>query len=223
MKVLMFHNVENPPKNARLKSLYVKPEKFKRWLNLLDRLNFRFVKPQGLEPKGRGVLLTFDDAYRDFLENAFPVIKALKAHAIVFVPAKLVGQFNRWDYQKLNVIKPIMNWEELSFLVKEGVEIGSHTLTHPFLTKIPPAEARREIEDSKKLLEDKLGVEVKGFCYPYGDHNAEVVEMVKKAGYQYAFTTIKGTYAQSPSKWEIRRIYASGYWTTLRFLWECLK
>jgi Predicted xylanase/chitin deacetylase len=116
-----------------------------------------------------------------------------------------------------------MNWEELSFLVKEGVEIGSHTLTHPFLTKIPPAEARREIEDSKKLLEDKLGVEVKGFCYPYGDHNREVVEMVKKAGYQYAFTTLKGTYAQSPSKWEIRRIYASGYWTTLRFLWECLK
>jgi Polysaccharide deacetylase. len=51
-----------------------------------------------------------------------------------------------------------MNWEELSFLVKEGVEIGSHTLTHPFLTKIPPAEARREIEDSKKLLEDKLAL-----------------------------------------------------------------
>jgi Predicted xylanase/chitin deacetylase len=223
VKVLMFHNVENPPKNARLKSLYVKPEKFKSWLNLLNRLNFRFVKPQELEPTGRGVLLTFDDAYRDFLENAFPVIKALKAHAIVFVPAKLVGQFNRWDYRKVNAIKPIMSWEELSFLVKEGVEIGSHTLTHPFLTKIPPAEARREIEDSKKLLEDKLGVEVKSFCYPYGDHNAEVVEMVKKAGYQYAFTTIKGTYAQSPSKWEIRRIYASGYWTTLRFLWECLK
>jgi peptidoglycan/xylan/chitin deacetylase (PgdA/CDA1 family) len=120
MKVLMFHNVENPPKNARLKSLYVKPEKFKRWLNLLNRLNFRFVKPQELEPTGKGVLLTFDDAYRDFLENAFPVIKALKAHAIVFVPAKLVGQFNRWDYQKVNAIKPIMNWEELSFLVKEA-------------------------------------------------------------------------------------------------------
>lgn len=56
MKVLMFHNVENPPKKARLKSLYVKPERFKRWLNLLNRLNFRFVKPQELEPKGRGSL-----------------------------------------------------------------------------------------------------------------------------------------------------------------------
>ncbi len=219
----MFHNIGTPPKNSRLKSLYVKPDKFKRWLNLLKVLNFKFVKPQDLKPKGKGVLLTFDDAYRDFLEKALPIIKDLKAYAIVFVPAQLVGQFNRWDYKKLNVIKPIMNWEELSFLVKEGIEIGSHTLTHPFLTKIPPAEARKEIEDSKKLLEDKLGVEVISFCYPYGDYNEAVVRMVRDAGYQYAFTTTKGSYAQSPSQWEIRRVYANGYWITLRFLWECLK
>ncbi|WP_448588234.1 polysaccharide deacetylase family protein [Thermocrinis sp.] len=223
MKVLMFHNVAKPPKSARLKSLYVKPDKFEKWMRILSKLNYKFVKEEDLAPKGRGVLLTFDDAYKDFLENAFPVIKELRAHAIVFVPAGLVGQFNRWDFKKVNAIKPIMSWDELSYLVKAGIEIGSHTLSHPFLTKLSIKDAKREIEDSKKLLEDKLGVKIKSFCYPYGDYNQEIAELVREAGYEYAYTTVKGKYKDSPNRWEIKRIYISGYWTTLRFLWECLK
>lgn len=65
-------------------------------------------------------------------------------------------------------------------------EIGAHTMTHPVLTDIPLADARREIEDSKKWLEDILGQAVTSFCYPKGAHNPQLVALVKAAGYRMA-------------------------------------
>ncbi len=50
-----------------------------------------------------------------------------------------------------------------------GHEIGAHTLTHPALAELPPERARAEIFDSRKLLEDRFGVPVRHFCYPYGE------------------------------------------------------
>ncbi|MGB7337298.1 MAG: polysaccharide deacetylase family protein [Phototrophicaceae bacterium] len=65
-------------------------------------------------------------------------------------------------------------------------EIGAHTLTHPVLTAISLADAKREIEDSKKWLEDVLGQAVDSFCYPKGAHNAQLAGLVKAAGYRMA-------------------------------------
>ena len=151
MKIFMYHNIDIPPKEAKLKSLYVKPNKFETQLKVLKKLGYNFVKTEDLEnyPK-KSILLTFDDGFEDFYDNAFPIIKKYNANAIVFVPAGLVGTFNQWDYEKLNVRKKLMNWEEIKRVYKEGIEIGSHTLTHPFLTKIPKEMAKTEIQDSKK-------------------------------------------------------------------------
>lgn len=65
-------------------------------------------------------------------------------------------------------------------------EIGAHTITHPVLTDIPLADARQEIEDSKKWLEDVLGQAVTSFCYPRGAHNQQLLTLVKAAGYRMA-------------------------------------
>lgn len=75
--------------------------------------------------------------------------------------------------------------------LSENFEIGSHTLTHPYLTKIPMNDAEREITESKKALEKILGREVVGLSYPSGDHNDEITRLVKKAGYKYAFALYK--------------------------------
>ena len=68
-------------------------------------------------------------------------------------------------------------------------EVGCHTLTHPHLTRISPAEAAREIEDGKRALEDVLGHAVTSFCYPYGDYEQRHVEMVRAAGFRVGRTT----------------------------------
>ena len=70
-------------------------------------------------------------------------------------------------------------------------EIGAHTLTHPRLPMISAAQAEEEIFDSKALLEEITGKEVKTFCYPYGYYAKEHVQLVKNAGYRYARTVAR--------------------------------
>jgi peptidoglycan/xylan/chitin deacetylase (PgdA/CDA1 family) len=70
--------------------------------------------------------------------------------------------------------------------VYEGFLVANHTATHPFLTKLPPAQARQEIVDGRRELEQLFGYSVEGFAYPYGDNNEAVQEMVREAGHLYA-------------------------------------
>jgi peptidoglycan-N-acetylglucosamine deacetylase len=70
-----------------------------------------------------------------------------------------------------------------------GFEVGCHTLTHPHLTRIPAAEATREIDDGKRALEDVLGQAVTSFCYPYGDYDRRHVDMVRTSGFRVGRTT----------------------------------
>lgn len=209
MKVLTYHNIEKPPEEAKLKTLYVKPSKFERQLKALKWLGFK----TSLIPDSRNdnnVLLTFDDGYKDFVENALPLLKKHNFTAVVFVVAGLVGTFNVWDHEKLRVKKPLMDWKDLEYIIKEGIKVGSHTLTHPYLTGLDLREAKREIEASKKMLEDKLGIEVDCFCYPYGNYNEKIKELVKEAGYKYAFSTKTGTFKQGDDPYEIHRITVFG-------------
>jgi peptidoglycan/xylan/chitin deacetylase (PgdA/CDA1 family) len=70
--------------------------------------------------------------------------------------------------------------------VYDGFLVANHTATHPHLTRIPPAQARQEIIDGRRELEQLFGYSVEGFAYPYGDHNEAVHEMVREAGHLYA-------------------------------------
>ena len=89
-----------------------------------------------------------------------------------------------------------------------GHEIGSHTLTHPFLTRISPQRAREEISASKKKLEDRFGRPVRHFCYPYGDWNPAVRDLVMAAGYETACTTEFGVNTGATPPFELKRILA---------------
>jgi peptidoglycan/xylan/chitin deacetylase (PgdA/CDA1 family) len=72
--------------------------------------------------------------------------------------------------------------------LSKDFEIGAHTMTHPRLTKVSEEEAKKEIIDSKKYLENLTKKEIKSFCYPGGDYNKKIKELVKKAGFSYART-----------------------------------
>lgn len=217
MKVLTYHNIDTPPQQAKLKTLYVKPSKFKRQLSFLKKFGYTTPDLDKITFNKKEVILTFDDGYKDFLENALPVIKQSGFKAVVFVVADLAGTYNQWDWQKLNIKKPLMDWQDIEYILKQGVEIGSHTLTHPFLTKIDPKDAQREVEFSKKKLEDRLSVEIKSFCYPYGDYNQQIRDMVEKAGYRYAFTTKHGSFNRQDDPFQIKRLTVFGNMTLLEF------
>jgi len=117
----------------------------------------------------RPVVLTFDDAFRNFAEAARPVLEASGFGATVFAVAGRCGGTNDWPGQLARVPRlPLLSAAELRELAAAGFEIGSHGLTHAALDGLPPAEAEREVVGSKRALEDALGRAVEVLAYPYG-------------------------------------------------------
>jgi len=88
-----------------------------------------------------------------------------------------------------------MTWEQVAELQARGVVFGSHTNTHEILTTIPSAQAREEIIDSRKAIEEKLLRDCSLFSYPNGNHSPEIRAFTANAGYKYAFTN------QTPGVW----------------------
>jgi peptidoglycan/xylan/chitin deacetylase (PgdA/CDA1 family) len=87
-----------------------------------------------------------------------------------------------------------------------GHQIGCHSMTHRNLRHVSPADAREEIIASKKLLEDRFGVEVRHFCYPYGSWSPAVRDLVQKAGYATACTMRFGVNPPTVDRFKLRRI-----------------
>jgi len=81
-----------------------------------------------------------------------------------------------------------MDWRELAELSRAGMEIGAHTVTHRSLWTLPPAVAAREIARSKRAIEQRLGVPVTTFSYPFGHYLPAHLQMIEKAGFRAAVT-----------------------------------
>jgi peptidoglycan/xylan/chitin deacetylase (PgdA/CDA1 family) len=87
-----------------------------------------------------------------------------------------------------------------------GQQIGSHSLSHPNLRKIPLTQAREEIVASRKRLEDMFGLAVEHFCYPYGSYNEAIRDLVGEAGYRTACTVRFGVNRNGVSPFELNRV-----------------
>ena len=97
-------------------------------------------------------------------------------------------------------------WEQLRQMESAGIEIGSHTVTHPVLTRVAPDRLRRELEESRGRLEDMLGHPVTSFCYPNGAYDRTVRDAVAQAGYRLAMTSDDGLNDATIDPLAIRRI-----------------
>jgi len=211
--ILMYHSIDLPPQNARIPNLYVSPRMFRFQMWYLKAAGFRVVSLHdmlGLVSRGQTtqnlVALTFDDGFVDFYSNAYPVLKQYNYSSIVYVVTDLVGKNNTWDAKNEIVQKPLMDWETIAEISRNNVQIGSHTRSHPQLTKLPPDRLHDEVNGSKKELENRLGKPVDHFCYPYGDNNELVRAEVKQAGYQYAVITQRGHVEKDCDPFALRRV-----------------
>ena len=208
----MYHNIGIPPKETGLRGLYVTPRMFRFQMRCLKASGFRVVPLKEILSFVRGDIvhenlaaITFDDGYQDFFDNAYPVLKEHGYPSTVFLVSDLVGRENLWDHPKVHARKKLMDWETIFRLRKEGIIFGSHTRTHPFLSKLPPQHVVDEIKNSKVFLENRLQTPAEFFCYPYGDYNKELIHVVKESGYIGAFTIRRGLVHRDDNPYEIRR------------------
>ncbi|SFR66610.1 polysaccharide deacetylase family protein [Halogeometricum limi] len=207
--VLAYHAVGNPAGYGN-----VSVDRFRRDLDYLTE-HFRVVDlPAVLDSDGdERVALTFDDAYDDFAENALPVLREYGVPATLFVPVDFVGaapegyayRFARspTEYEAFNdpasfadetVRDPgVMSWERLRAVASDPlVTVGTHTRTHPDLARIHDrAVLEREIVGARDELEDRLGVTVDRFCYPFGRYSEEAVDVVRRS-HEVAVTSRRG-------------------------------
>ena len=211
--ILMYHNIAPAPRDIRVyRSLYVNPRAFARQMWLLRRLGYVGLSMTAAEPylrgerEGRVAVITLDDGYADNLQTAMPVLQRYGFSATCYVVSGQVGQYNRWDADRLGVRKPLMTAEQLREWHAGGMEIGAHTRTHPRLTQCDETQLRNEIHGSKAELEDLLALPVSQFCYPYGDHDDRVVGMTREAGFAAATTTRRGRAIPGTDPWRLPRI-----------------
>jgi peptidoglycan/xylan/chitin deacetylase (PgdA/CDA1 family) len=210
--LLTYHHVGPRPRRARLKGLYVSPRLFARQLGELRAEGYSAPTYDSVfgptKPGEQRVFLTFDDGFRDVFEHALPLLQTHHCHAIEFIVADLIGKSSEWQVRDDDTPGRLMDKAQIDEWLAAGNEIGSHTLSHPFLTRVSPTKAREEIIASKKKLEDVFGQPILHFCYPYGDWNQVVRDFVAEAGYETACTTEFGVNTADADRLTLKRITA---------------
>ncbi|GGT40724.1 polysaccharide deacetylase family protein [Streptomyces chromofuscus] len=186
--VAMYHSVGDCSDDPY--RITVTPDRLDRQLAWMRRRGLRGVSVAELlaareRGEDRGLVgLTFDDGYGDFVDAALPVLRRHDCGATLFVLPGRLGGHNAWD--PLGPRKPLLTADGIRAAAGQGVEIGSHGLTHLDLTKADDITLKAEVVESRVALAELTGTPVAGFCYPYGTVDRRAVDAVRDAGYAYA-------------------------------------
>jgi peptidoglycan/xylan/chitin deacetylase (PgdA/CDA1 family) len=212
--VLCYHAVSPTWDTA----LSVTPERFAEQLRHLAGRGYdgtTFTSAITERAPGRRVAVTFDDGYLSNLELAKPILDELGWPATVFVPTDHVGTgrpmawpgIEEWlgtpDERELIP----MDWAQLNALREAGWEIGSHTCSHPFLTRLDDAALDRELREAKAICERETGRECPSIAYPYGDVDDRVADAARVAGHRVAAALPPARHVRSALQWPRVGVY----------------
>jgi peptidoglycan/xylan/chitin deacetylase (PgdA/CDA1 family)/glycosyltransferase involved in cell wall biosynthesis len=218
LPVLMYHKIpdEAPATTHRI---FVTKENFARHLAYFQRQHFMPItfldyqdfasgrRPLGEFPR-KPLILTFDDGYLDNYTNLLPLMQQAGYRGVLYLLGDFNLRHNAWDLAA-NPAEPraeLMSEAQKQAFADAGWEIGAHTLTHPHLSQMPPAEALHELTASKASLEQRLGVAVQSFAYPYGDLSPAVKQLAAEAGFRYAVATDTGGVHLEDDRLQIFRV-----------------
>jgi peptidoglycan/xylan/chitin deacetylase (PgdA/CDA1 family) len=192
--ILGYHGVATCARKDDECMLQLPPEKFRAQLELLISAGFRFVtvaelarRAAGRRPPSGFAAVSFDDAMRNVLTEASPILADLGIPATVYVPTDWLGQRNPW-------IGPggdgtILTEDELRQLAAAGWELGTHTSTHADLSRLDYGACRGEIESSCEVLRLITGERVQTLAYPFGRYGAGAIAAARDAGLLAAVAT----------------------------------
>ena len=221
-RILMYHMISAPRPGARFNGLRVAPQQFERQLRWLSAQGWHsftlgeLIAQADTLPE-KSFAITFDDGYADNLLQALPLLQKYRCKATLYL---VVDRFDRdWSIQRkahhnegeLQREDKLSDEQVRELLASGCIELGSHSMTHADFARLEPAAASVELEQSRQVLEQRFGVAVNSFAYPFGHYTAEQVELVRAAGYTSAVTTHEGI--DAPDQWDVlqlRRVKISG-------------
>jgi len=204
--VMMYHHVREPGpglSDAASLRFAVSPIEFEKQLDYLNQHGYTTIDSRTLdhalrtgEPlPAKSVMLTFDDGWETQFTIVYPLLKARGMTGVFFVHTGAIGD------------EPgsAMSWSDVCQMEEDGMDIESHTLSHPSLPRLEPEALKRELVESRTILEAKLGRPVMALAYPFGDFTDREIEATKRAGYRIAFSTEVGLVQRLDEPLEIHR------------------
>mgnify|MGYP001314418087 CR=1 FL=1 len=144
-------------------------------------------------------VITFDDGYKSDILYALPLLLNYKAKAIFFITIDFIGKDG------------YMNWDDIIILQSSGMEIGSHSLTHPNFNDLTKVQMDEEFYLSKNFIEEKIGVKISSFSFPYGSYTNKAIDLARKAGYKFLYTSDHGLISSLENKYFLRNSVNSSH------------
>ena len=192
----MYHRFEE----NKYPSTNIKIDVFKEHLKIIEDSKIKFINPKDFENElknlklQRKILLTIDDGFLSFYENAWPILKERKIPFILFVSTREVGAFN------------YMSWDQIREISKENfVEIGNHSHTHEYLADEKNEIIKKDIEKSITIFKKELGKNSDFFSYPFGEYSNDFKKIIKNFGFKYAFGQHSGVMDETKDFYEFPR------------------
>lgn len=195
MPILTYHSLD-----ATGSTISVRPDVFAQQMAELARNGMRGISLREAidhrekfdEWPERSVVLTFDDGYENFSTFALPAILRHGFSATVFLISRHIDGINDWGPAPEGLGRQqMMSWDQVREMTSAGIEAGAHTLTHPDLRKLGEEALREEITGSRREVEDRTGIPVETFAYPYGYLSGAAVRIVRSE-FRAACTTSLG-------------------------------
>jgi peptidoglycan/xylan/chitin deacetylase (PgdA/CDA1 family) len=221
--ILMYHSLSNEFGDRHpYFETNTSPEAFAAHMRYLSENGYETVglgeaAGETLGEYGKKVVITFDDGYRDFYTEGVPVLANYGFRATMFVVSEFAA------HGKAANGKPCMSWNEIREVQRCGIEIGSHTASHPELYKLPHSELCKELTASKQSIEQQIGAAVDSFAYPYAfpEHRQTFLKVLRallgRFGYKRGVCTSVGTAGPSSDPFFMPRIPMNSH-DDLRFL-----
>lgn len=228
LRILSYHAISDLSGMTVMEPYGVPPDQFRRQLDALEKAGFRFISPDEFSSylKGkagipsRALLLTFDDCYRDLLENGLPILEEKKISAVTFAVSNCLGGTNTWDKEIGAPQLQLLDAQELEQLSRRSVEVGAHSRTHPDLTKVPDEQLIEEIEGSLDDLEAAGLRRPRFFAYPHGSYDQRVLENAESSGIIAAFTVKPRGFCPDKDHLQVPRIEIMRNDVGWRLLWK---
>ncbi len=193
---IMYHRFEE----NKYPSTNIKVEDFKKHIEMMRGSDIKFVNPSNFKEelvnnkKERKVLLTIDDGYQSFYENAWPILKKSKIPFILFVSTREVGK------------NGYMSWDDIREIEKyDFVEIGNHSHSHDYLIDFVDQEIENDLKKSIDIFKKELGKNSIFFSYPFGEYSSNLKNIVIDLGFKYAFGQHSGVTDLTKNLFEMPR------------------
>lgn len=216
VSILMYHSIADEDE-AEVQPYYrtaTAPAVFAGQMNSLSQSGFSVVglaeairRSNESEAVKKTVVITFDDGFRNFYTDAFPILSRHGFTATMFLPTAYIGE-NRLSFKS----KECLTWCEVRELQRHGISFGSHTVTHPQLHDCDAVTVRKEIADSKQRIENETGCAVQSFSYPYAFPEADASfkrrlrDQLGQAGYENGVCTTLGRPSRASDPFFLRRL-----------------